>query len=79
MAAVQFRLKLQTHRAAQPARGEEAVIECCDNLPFMQSLAPESIKLVVTSPPYNLGKEYERRPVRALTRHATASIYPASQ
>jgi DNA modification methylase len=32
-----------------------------DNLPFMQGLPSESMKLIVTSPPYNLGKEYEQR------------------
>ena len=61
MRAAQPRLKLQSHRAAQSSRRDEAVIECSDNLPFMRSLASESMKLVVTSPPYNLGKQYERR------------------
>ena len=36
-------------------------IECEDNIKFMRSLADESINLIVTSPPYNLGKEYEKR------------------
>lgn len=36
-------------------------IECCDNLDFMRSLKKESMKLIVTSPPYNIGKAYERR------------------
>jgi adenine-specific DNA-methyltransferase len=36
-------------------------IECADNLSFMRSLDDESMKLIVTSPPYNIGKEYERR------------------
>lgn len=36
-------------------------IECADNLTFMRSLAAESMHLIVTSPPYNLGKEYEAR------------------
>ncbi len=38
-----------------------AVMECQDNLAFMSSLAPESMKLIVTSPPYNIGKSYEAR------------------
>lgn len=38
-----------------------AVIRCCDNLEFMQSLPNESMQLIVTSPPYNLGKAYEKR------------------
>jgi adenine-specific DNA-methyltransferase len=39
-------------------------IECRDNLAFMSALADESVQLVVTSPPYNIGKSYEsRRPL----------------
>ena len=34
-------------------------IECIDNLQFMQKLEDESMDLIVTSPPYNLKKEYE--------------------
>lgn len=36
-------------------------IEVRDNLTFMRSLEEESIHLIVTSPPYNLGKEYEKK------------------
>ncbi len=32
-----------------------------DNLEFMASLSDASMKLIVTSPPYNIGKSYERR------------------
>ena len=39
----------------------QPVIYCEDNLLFLRSLARESIKLIVTSPPYNLGKRYEAR------------------
>ena len=35
------------------------VVACEDNLVFMSGLADETFKLIVTSPPYNLGKEYE--------------------
>lgn len=38
-----------------------AVIECVDNLSFMRKLPNESMHLIVTSPPYNIGKEYEKR------------------
>ncbi len=38
-----------------------SVIECADNLEFMDRLDDGTFKLVVTSPPYNLGKAYERR------------------
>lgn len=36
-------------------------IVCGNNLDFMRSLEAESMKLIVTSPPYNIGKEYEQR------------------
>jgi adenine-specific DNA-methyltransferase len=34
---------------------------CEDNLAFMRNLPDGMMKLVVTSPPYNIGKRYERR------------------
>lgn len=36
-------------------------IECLENLEFMRSLKKGSMDLIVTSPPYNIGKEYEKR------------------
>lgn len=36
-------------------------IENRDNLSFMRGLTTESMHLIVTSPPYNLGKEYEKK------------------
>ena len=36
-------------------------IACEDNIRYMQRLEAGSFDLIVTSPPYNLGKEYERR------------------
>ena len=36
-------------------------IACKDNLKFMRALPNESMNLIITSPPYNLGKAYERR------------------
>ncbi len=38
-----------------------ATMVCQSNLPFMRNLKPNSIKLIVTSPPYNIGKNYETR------------------
>lgn len=38
-----------------------AHVVAADNLDFMRSLDSGSMKLVVTSPPYNIGKRYERR------------------
>lgn len=40
---------------------ETFTIECIDNLKFMRKLDDESMHLIVTSPPYNLGKEYEKK------------------
>ena len=37
----------------------EPVLACEDNLSFMARLADGHVKLVVTSPPYNIGKGYE--------------------
>jgi adenine-specific DNA-methyltransferase len=34
---------------------------CQDNLAFMRPLESESMQLIVTSPPYNIGKAYESR------------------
>jgi len=36
-------------------------IDCMDNLEYMRTLRKGSMHLIVTSPPYNLGKEYEKR------------------
>jgi adenine-specific DNA-methyltransferase len=44
----------------QPAEAE-AILACADNIDFMRALPSGSMKLIVTSPPYNIGKEYERR------------------
>lgn len=40
---------------------KNAVMACQDNLDFMRPLADESMQLIVTSPPYNIGKAYEKR------------------
>ena len=41
--------------------GPKYLIEKKDNLSFMRSLDDESMHLIVTSPPYNIGKEYEKK------------------
>ena len=46
--------------AVAPKRNHVS-LECRDNLSFMANLPGETMKLVVTSPPYNLGKDYEVR------------------
>lgn len=45
----------QFHREAQ------AHMRCQDNLDFLRPLPTASMQLIVTSPPYNIGKSYERR------------------
>ncbi len=37
------------------------VLECKDNLEFLRDQPDEKFKLIVTSPPYNIGKSYETR------------------
>lgn len=39
----------------------KATVECQDNIEFMRTLDKGSMKLIVTSPPYNIGKAYETR------------------
>lgn len=39
--------------------GNEPVLACEDNLSFMGRIGDGQVKLVVTSPPYNIGKDYE--------------------
>lgn len=40
---------------------DDVVIACQDNLAFMGQLQSEAMQLIVTSPPYNIGKAYESR------------------
>ena len=40
---------------------QRGIVVCSDNIPFMERLADAMFKLIVTSPPYNLGKSYEKR------------------
>lgn len=39
----------------------DVVMACEDNLTFMRPLKSETMQLIVTSPPYNIGKSYEAR------------------
>lgn len=52
-------------------RGARAILACQDNLAFMRDLPSASMKLIATSPPYNIGKAYEKR--------RTLEIYLAAQ
>ena len=40
---------------------ESPVLACQDNLAFMEALPDGQFKLIVTSPPYNIGKDYESK------------------
>lgn len=42
-------------------RDIDVKISCENNMKFMRQLPDESMNLIVTSPPYNIGKEYEKR------------------
>ena len=49
-----------SQRREEDMRHDRApVLACEDNLSFLRRLPEASVKLVVTSPPYNLGKGYE--------------------
>ncbi|MBA4177530.1 MAG: site-specific DNA-methyltransferase [Leptothrix sp. (in: Bacteria)] len=53
--------QLELAEVTRLKRDAKVRIECCDNIGFMRGLADESVQLVVTSPPYNIGKSYEKR------------------
>lgn len=42
-------------------RNRQTVMACQGNLAFMSPLPKNSMRLIVTSPPYNIGKAYEKR------------------
>lgn len=52
---------MRTNKVARLAVDKNAFMACEDNLAFMRTLQSGSMKLIVTSPPYNIGKSYERR------------------
>ncbi len=60
MAVAQKQL-IKTSNVLSLKRPLTTCIECADNLEFMRTLKNGSMHLIVTSPPYNLGKEYEKR------------------
>ncbi len=47
--------------AHKPTKDADAVLFHGDRLDLMRQLPDKSVNLVVTSPPYNIGKEYEKR------------------
>lgn len=52
---------MRTGKVTRLSVDKNAGMACEDNLAFMRTLKTGSMKLIVTSPPYNLGKSYERR------------------
>ncbi len=64
----------QARGISAPGKGNStarAVAACEDNLSFVRRLSDEQFKLIVTSPPYNLGKPYEGK--------SPLDVYLASQ
>ncbi len=54
-------MHMSVSEAPEKIKSLDAVMTCQDNLNFMRSLKSESMKLIVTSPPYNIGKAYEKK------------------
>lgn len=48
-------------RRVKKGRNQQPVLACMDNIEFMKRIPDGRFKLIVTSPPYNLGKDYEAR------------------
>lgn len=46
---------------ARLQKDTSAFMKTQDNLKFMRNLDDQSMKLIITSPPYNIGKSYEKR------------------
>ncbi len=68
--------KLPVVKAIKPKT--KVNIQCEDNLEYMRSLRKSSMHLIVTSPPYNIGKEYEkRRPLDIYIEDQAATIAEA--
>lgn len=44
-----------------PLKDARSILACKSNLDFTRGLASESVQLILTSPPYNIGKSYEKR------------------
>jgi adenine-specific DNA-methyltransferase len=52
----------------------DATMACEDNLSFLRPIPDRSVKLVVTSPPYNIGKSYEKRTAMETYLRAQAQV-----
>lgn len=47
--------------AKQYSADADIVLECNDTVKFTKKIPSESLQLIITSPPYNIGKSYETR------------------
>lgn len=61
LAALRGAAVAKTNTVRRLQRDAHADIVCEDNLTYMRKQASASMKLIVTSPPYNIGKEYEEK------------------
>jgi len=53
---------IEEHKISEVfASSEHAVVYSGDCLDLLKTIPDESLQLIVTSPPYNIGKEYEKR------------------
>jgi len=67
--------EMPEQQAKARLKGTAPHMACEDNLRFMEGLADESMKLIVTSPPYNIGKDYEKKaPLEAYVRQQEAVV-----
>ena len=62
MAAMSQEIASSLERPDRPtAHDEHVTLACEDNLAFMERIHDGQMQLIVTSPPYNLGKDYEAK------------------
>ena len=57
----QLALAIRKQKGPTAESAEHITLACEDNMTFMSKLSDGQMKLVVTSPPYNLGKDYETK------------------
>jgi adenine-specific DNA-methyltransferase len=69
--------QMRTANLQKTQSDPNAIMACQDNLAFMRELPSESMQLIVTSPPYNIGKAYEAR--SSLDRYVQAQAQVISE
>ncbi len=71
-------LKKERKRKVSRLHADKSVhMACEDNLRFMRPLDDGSMKLIVTSPPYNMGKKYEKK--KSLDRYLESQAQVISE